>query len=298
MVKEAYDKGITNGTSQTTFEPNATVTREMFLVMLFRAAGINMEKYHDTFPKVTDDEFHLIWFSDVQKDMWYTDVVCLAKELEITKGVEELRHDGEVVLSLARFGVGEPITREQMATLADRFMDARGHVALKAAESPAAAFADAAQVSDWAKDAVEAMRLAGILQGDEKSYVNPKAHATRAEAAAVVLRLMDATERVSIVPEGTAWIKIAAQPPFPPKDIEIRDPDAVKDMIRKLDEMPIDTEYGLGPHSGWSYWISFYDQNDQHLGGYKFGEDYIVVNDFWLTQTDPYFLPWIQMFED
>ena len=298
VVKEAYEKGITTGVTRTTFEPNATVTREMFLVMLFRAAGINMEKYHDTFPKVTDDEFHLIWFSDVQKDMWYTDVVCLAKELEITKGVEELRHDGEVVLSLARFGVGEPITREQMATLADRFMDARGHVSLKAAESPAAAFADAAQVSDWAKDAVEAMRLAGILKGDEQSYVNPKAYATRAEAAAVVLRLMDATERVSIVPEGTAWIKIAAQPPFPPKDIEIRDPDAVKDMIRKLDEMPIDTEYGMGHGSGWSYWISFYDQNDQHLGGYKFGEDYIVVNDFWLTQTDPYFLSWIQMFED
>ena len=42
VVKRAYEAGIVKGTSPTTFEPNGTVTREMFLVMLFRASNINL----------------------------------------------------------------------------------------------------------------------------------------------------------------------------------------------------------------------------------------------------------------
>ena len=47
VVREAYEKGITNGVTRTTFEPNATVTREQFLVMLFRAAGFDLSQYEE-----------------------------------------------------------------------------------------------------------------------------------------------------------------------------------------------------------------------------------------------------------
>lgn len=298
VVKEAYEKGITNGTSSTTFEPNATVTREMFLVMLYRAADIRLDVMHTGFSKWDEELIQLSYFSDVKKDTWYAETVCLAKEMGVAYGVEGVRFEGDEAVAQARFGVGEPITREQMATFAARFMDVRKHVALKDAKNPVKAFADADQISDWAKDAVEAMRVSGVMQGDAQQRLNPQDHATRAEAAAVVLRLAAATERVSFVPEGTAWIMLRNQSVIvdgEPRHRDIKDPQAVKEMIRQLDNMPIAAEYGLPRASGWTYMIQFYDQNDQYLGSYEYAPNSIDVGQSRLQTVLPYYLPWTLM---
>ena len=295
VVKEAYEKGITNGTSATTFEPNATVTREMFLVMLYRAADVKLDIYHTMFSKWEEEVIQKSYFSDVKKDTWYAETVCLAKEMDVTNGVEGPRIENDELIAQARFGVGEPITREQMATFAARFIDIRKHVALKDAENPVKAFSDADQISDWAKDAAEAMRVSGVMQGDAQQRLHPKDLATRAEAAAVVLRLAAATERVSFVPEGTAWIMLRNQSVIvdgEPRHRDIKDPQAVKEMIRQLDNMPIAAEYGLPRASGWTYMIQFYDQNDQYLGSYEYDPNSIDVGQSHLQTVLPYFLPW------
>ena len=280
VVKEAYEKGITNGVTRTTFEPNATVTREQFLVMLFRAADVRLDWIHQVVSDPSGMFFSAMDYADVAKDAWYTDAVYAAWLMKVTNGVDA-----------AHFGVGQPITREQMATLAERFMEVRFHVALKAAEHPAAAFSDADQVASWAREAVEAMRVAGVLQGDEKGYVNPKAHATRAEATALILRLADATERVSFVPAETAWIRIMSSTTL--KDI--KDPQTVQDMIRYLDNMPIDSETILPGGTDAGYVLQFYDQNDQPLMGVLFSNHAVVVNHSMLQTVLPYFLPWTLM---
>ena len=219
-------------------------------------------------------------FTDVPQDAWYYPVVKEAYEKGITNGVTR-----------TTFEPNATVTREQMATLVERFMEVRFHVALKDAEHPAAAFSDADQVSDWAKDAVEAMRVAGVLQGDAQNYVNPKAHTTRAEAAAVILRLADATERVSFVPEETAWIRIMSSTTL--KDI--KDPKTVQDMIRYLDNMPIDSESILPGGTDAGYVLQFYDQNDQPLMNILFSNHAVVVNHSMLQTVLPYFLPWTLM---
>ena len=280
VVKTAYEKGITNGVTRTTFEPNATVTREMFLVMLFRAADVQLDWIHQVVTAQSDMFFSAMGFEDVAKGAWYAEAVYCAWVMKVTNGVDA-----------THFGVGQPITREQMATLAERFMNARLHVALKAAEHPAAAFSDADQVSGWAKEAVEAMRVAGILQGDDQQRVNPKSHATRAEATAVILRLADATERVSFVPAETAWIRIMSSTAV--KDI--KDPKTVQDMIRYLDNMPIDSETILPGVTDAGYAIQFYDQNDEFLMNFLFSNHAIVVNYSRLQTVLPYFLPWTLM---
>ena len=298
VVREAYEKGITNGVTRTTFEPNATVTREMFLVMLYRAADIKLDIFHTMFSKWEEEVIQKSYFSDVKKDTWYAETVCLAKEMDVAYGVEGVRFEGDEAVAQARFGVGEPITREQMATFAARFMDVRKHVALKDAENPVKAFSDADQISDWAKDAAEAMRVSGVMQGDAQQRLHPKDLATRAEAAAVVLRLAAATERVSFVPEGTAWIQLKNAYDLPngePRHRDIKDPQAVQDMIRYLDNMPIAAEYGMPGMGGWTFWISFYDQNDQYLGGYEYDPTGIEVGHSALLTGLPYFLPWTLM---
>ena len=170
-------------------------------------------------------------------------------------------------------------------------MEVRFHVALKDAEHPAAAFTDADQVSDWAKDAAEAMRVSGVMQGDEQQRFLPQSNATRAEAAAVILRLADATERVSFVPTETAWIRIMSSTTL--KDI--KDPQIVQNMIRHLDNMPIDSETILPGGTDAGYVLQFYDQNDQPLMGILFSNHAVVVNHSMLQTVLPYFLPWTLM---
>ena len=280
VVREAYEKGITNGVTRTTFEPNATVTREQFLVMLFRAADVRLDWIHQVVSDPSDMFFSAMGFADVAKGAWYTDAVYAAWVMGVTNGVDA-----------AHFGVGQPITREQMATLVERFMEVRFHVALKDAEHPAAAFTDADQVSDWAKDAAEAMRVSGVMQGDEQQRFCPQSNATRAEAAAVILRLVDATERVSFVPTETAWIRIMSSTTL--KDI--KDPQTVQNMIRHLDNMPIDSETILPGGTDAGYVLQFYDQNDQPLMGVLFSNHAVVVNHSMLQTVLPYFLPWTLM---
>ena len=280
VVREAYEKGITNGVTRTTFEPNATVTREQFLVMLFRAADVRLDLIHQVVSDPSDMFFSAMGFADVAKGAWYTDAVYAAWVMEVTNGVDA-----------AHFGVGQPITREQMATLAERFMEVRFHVALKAAEHPAAAFSDANRISSWAKDAAEAMRVSGVMQGDEQQRFLPQSNATRAEAAAVILRLVDATERVSFVPTETAWIRIMSSTTL--KDI--KDPQTVQNMIRHLDNMPIDSETILPGGTDAGYVLQFYDQNDQPLMGILFSNHAVVVNHSMLQTVLPYFLPWTLM---
>lgn len=52
------------------------------------------------------------------------------------------------------------------------------------------AFVDQSQIADWAKDAVKAMQLAGVVYGRDGNRFDPTGYATRAEAAAVIRRYL------------------------------------------------------------------------------------------------------------
>ena len=69
----ARDNGIMNGTSATTFSPNAAVTRGQAVTFLYRAAGA---------PTVERD--HL--FEDVAPEAYYADAVQWAVAEKITNG--------------------------------------------------------------------------------------------------------------------------------------------------------------------------------------------------------------------
>ena len=107
----------------------------------------------------------------------------------------------------------------------------------------------------------------------------------------MILRLADATERVSFVPAETAWIRIMSSTTL--KDI--KDPQTVQDMIRYLDNMPIDSETILPGVTDAGYAIQFYDQNDEFLMNFLFSNHAIVVNYSRLQTVLPYFLPWTLM---
>lgn len=164
-VSYAYENELMNGVSATQFNPNGSLTRGMFVTILGRFDGIDESDYEGTS------------FSDEAAGQWYTPYVEWAYENDITQGMGN-----------GQFGVNSPVTREQMATFIARYVESGG-IELAEAENPIAYFKDASSVDSWAKKGLELMRKSGILAGDSNGNFRPLASATRAEAAAVFMRL-------------------------------------------------------------------------------------------------------------
>lgn len=83
------------------------------------------------------------------------------------------------------FGIGENITREDMAvmcyrTLAEDTPDIREGIV----------FDDGDNVSDYAKESVEKLYKKGIMNGMDNNLFVPKANATRAQAAVIIYNLI------------------------------------------------------------------------------------------------------------
>lgn len=164
-IDELAGKFLLNGMTETTFAPDRSVTRAEFTMMLTKGLGV---------VPVREDSHT---FTDVRPSDWFAGVVGAASDLSLVNGYED-----------RSFQPDSMITREQMAVMLDRALSAAG------AENPSASilpsFTDAAGISVWAKDAVAAVKAAGLLSGYPDGTFRPQAAATRAEAAVVMQYLI------------------------------------------------------------------------------------------------------------
>jgi len=163
-INELAQAGVINGVGYREFAPNRTVTREEYLKMLMGAFGV----------AATAGETN---FADVDSTAWYAPYIAWAVENGVINGV-----------SADAFGVGQPITREQMAVITARMMEKRG-ISLAAEE---ASFTDGSNISDYAKDAVNKIYSAQIISGMPDGSFMPQDNLTRAQAAKVVCLAMKA----------------------------------------------------------------------------------------------------------
>ena len=116
-------------------------------------------------------------FYDVAPDTWYTPYVNWAADNGIVTGVGE-----------GNFAPDRPITREQMAVILHRYLAWLGW---EFPDGDAALYADDSYISPWAREAVYALRAAGLMGGKEGNRFDPAAGATRAQAAQVIWRCME-----------------------------------------------------------------------------------------------------------
>ena len=167
-VAYVYHHKLMMGTSETTFEPNATLTRAMMVQILYNKEGR---------PAATTNGNP---YTDVPKDQWYYNAVQWAYENKITSGTSE-----------TTFEPNSEVTREQFA----RFMY---NYAGNPAVSGKLDFVDADQVSDWAYDAMVWANQNNIILGKKKSdgsvVLDPRGNATRAEAATILMGYCKAQE--------------------------------------------------------------------------------------------------------
>ncbi len=163
-----YEKGIIAPAEDAKFRPLDEVSREEFVKLIMAAIG-NTDKADSS-------------FSDVEASAWYYPYISGACALGLVNGKE----DGS-------FGVGSPITREEMAVIIYRAMELL-RVQLPPADGDG--FADADEISGWAKDAVAAMKSVGMISGVGNGRFAPRETATRAQAAKMIEAFINETEEM------------------------------------------------------------------------------------------------------
>ena len=141
-VKWAVENGVTNGTTATTFIPNAACTRGQIVTFLWRAAG-------SPAPKTTVNPF-----TDVAADAYYAKAVLWAVENGITNGT-----------TAATFSPDAPCTRAQAVTFLFRSAIANGLEAVTLQEL-ISGFSDAASLPGYAVSAMNWALANGIVQGN------------------------------------------------------------------------------------------------------------------------------------
>ena len=92
-------------------------------------------------------------------------------------------------ISQTEFAPNEDITREQMALIIYRFAKMQGYDTDRKADI--SGFEDADDVSPWALDAIEWANKAKLIDGTSKTTLSPKATATRAEVASILMRFCE-----------------------------------------------------------------------------------------------------------
>lgn len=174
-VYDLVYRGVVNGMTATTYEPEGKLTRAQFVKLLAcsLADAETLKTYEGKHP-FKDSEGH-----------WAEAYIAWAKDKGIVEGVSATEFDPEA-----------PITREQMATIFGRYALKQGIVLPKDA-APAQSFPDADKISEYAREFVELMRIAGILNGYEDGTFRPQNTATRAEAAKLFSVFLSITDKLA-----------------------------------------------------------------------------------------------------
>ena len=164
-VKYVFDNSLMNGTSATTFAPNANLTRAMLVTILYRYEGE---------PAVTGGTV----FDDVLSGQWYSNAIAWASAGGIVTGYGD-----------GRFGTNDNITREQLATILMRYADWKSLDTSKSADL--AAFTDTSDISVWALAAMKWANAEGLIGGRTATTLAPSGNASRAEAATILMRFIE-----------------------------------------------------------------------------------------------------------
>lgn len=162
-VMSLVGKKIMVGTSDSSFEPDQSTTREQFVKIITGALGI----------EATDEE---IAFTDTDKNAWYYGYVSSAVNNGLIYGIDD-----------ETFGVGKNITRQDAAVILYRAKDKFG----LSEGSDATKFEDDENIADYAKDAVYFLKGCGALSGNENDEFLPEKSLSRAEAAMLMYNIIN-----------------------------------------------------------------------------------------------------------
>lgn len=164
-------RGLFSGTGDGNFSPNMPMTRGMFVTVLGKLAKADLNGFDSTN------------FKDVKADDYYLPYIQWANTSGIVNGI-----------SSEEFAPDMEISREQMAVMLLNYIKAMNIDLAKLNEENQ--FADTDEMSTWAKEAVKAIQMSGILSGKPDNKFDPKGIATRAEVSSMLRRFIELIEGI------------------------------------------------------------------------------------------------------
>lgn len=159
-IDKAVKMGIVSGYENGTFLPDKHMSRAEFATIIWNMAG----------KPASEESLNL---NDVSADDWfYTQVVWAYKNGYISGTGEN------------EFSPGADITREQAMTILWRYKGSPN------AENITGAYSDCVNISEYAKTAMDWAVENNIISGTSETELSPKLHATRAQLAAIIVRIL------------------------------------------------------------------------------------------------------------
>ncbi|MFR5969417.1 MAG: S-layer homology domain-containing protein [Oscillospiraceae bacterium] len=155
-VKYVYDNKLMDGVDTYVFAPNDTLNRAMVWTIIARMSGV------DT----------------TGGNSWY----AKAQEWVITNGIS----DGENPTAA--------ITRQELVTMLYRYAQIKGYDVSVGESTNILSYVDATSISEYAMSAFQWACGSGLIEGDENGALTPLATATRAQAAAMIMRFCESVK--------------------------------------------------------------------------------------------------------
>lgn len=166
-VVDVYKKGLMAGTSDTTFSPNATLTRAMVVKTLYNIEGM---------PKV----YGRSSFTDVPSNEWYSDAVAWAQSVGIANGMTK-----------TTFNPNGYVTKEQAAQFLYTYAKFKGYNVSEV--STLTGYVDAP--TGWSRPAVSWAVGSGIMKGYGSGYAMYLAPSTNALRSDIAMMLSNFTDK-------------------------------------------------------------------------------------------------------
>ena len=165
-IQYCVTHGIMGGMGDGTFAPTGTTTRAQIVQILYNLEGTPAVSGTTPFTDLTAN--------------WYKPAILWAYQNNVVAGTSPTTFDPD-----------QPVTREQIAVILTQYMF---HVLkMERTWTPAdlSTFPDGAQVSGWAKEAMQDAVALGLINGtkapDGKVYLDPQGSAARQQVATILM---------------------------------------------------------------------------------------------------------------
>ena len=165
-IQYCVTHGIMGGMGDGTFAPTGTTTRAQIVQILYNLEGTPAVSGTTPFTDLTAN--------------WYKPAILWAYQNNVVAGTSPTTFDPE-----------RPVTREQIAVILTQYMF--NVLKMNRTWTPAdlSAFPDGANVSSWAKEAMQDAVALGLINGtkapDGKVYLDPQGSATRQQVATILM---------------------------------------------------------------------------------------------------------------
>ncbi|MFC3802023.1 S-layer homology domain-containing protein, partial [Cohnella sp. GCM10012308] len=160
-ITDLSNQGIVSGFQDGTFRPNSLVTRAEFVTLVNKLFRFSVPG--------------AAVFSDVQPENWFAAQVSIASQAGYVQGD-----------SLGAFRPNQPLNRAEAAVILSRLVP----FLTRTGTDPLSAFGDRSAVPAYSADAFRGAIDAGYMKGFENATIRPGQALTRAEAAALLDRIL------------------------------------------------------------------------------------------------------------